>query len=122
MKVALGKFAQSGIEARLGADVAAGVQEALRHYSRRLRSGWPPVAIPLFCRDRPPRSAPRETEVAFDLAVDPEIERDLKREATRQGAPIAQVLNHAVFVYLADLDTASSPGRNRNQAQTTVTS
>ena len=110
MRVALGTFAQAGIEARVGADIAAGVQAALWHYSRRLRSGWPPVPIPRFCCDRPPRSAPREAGVTFNLAVAPEIERDLKREAARQGAPMAQILNHAVFVYLADLDAAPRTG------------
>jgi hypothetical protein len=47
VRVALGTFARAGIEARLGSDVAAaGVQAALLHYTRRLRSGWTPTEFP----------------------------------------------------------------------------
>ena len=102
MKVALGKFARSGIEARLGVDTAVGVEEALLHYIRRLKSSWPPVAIPLFCRD----GALPDAGVSFEFAIDPETEGVLKREAARQQVPVTQVLTHAVFVYLADLDQA----------------
>ncbi len=107
MNIALGKFARSGIEARLGTDVAVGVQEALLHYTRRLRSGWPPVGIPQFCRER----AAQDPEAEFELAIGPETEAALERDARRQRVSLAQVLTHAVFVYLADLDSAPETSR-----------
>lgn len=102
MRIALGKFARSSIEARFGSDTAAGAQAALLHYTRRLKSGRPPVGIPRLSRGR----IPRDTEVAFELAVSEEIQAALKREARRHQVPVGQVLEHAVFVYLADLDSA----------------
>ena len=102
VRVALGTFARSGIEARLGSDLAAGVQAALLHYTRRLGSSWAPPALPHFLR-----GSPREPSAAdFEIPVDPEIERILEREVRRQGAPVEQLTAHAVFVYLADLDQA----------------
>jgi hypothetical protein len=100
MKVALGGFARSGLEARLGTDVAAGVRAALLHYTRRLRSGRKPVALPRFG----PEPQPEAPAIDLELSIDPEIERALERETRRQGASLQQLTTHAVFVYLADLD------------------
>lgn len=99
MKVVLGPFARSAIEARLGKDVAAGVRVALRHYTRRLRSGHKPVRVPRFLGPGPSAS-----ETDLELPVDPEVERVLAREGRRQGVSLDQLTAHAVFVYLADLD------------------
>ena len=52
MRVVIGQFARSGIEAHLGPDLAGGVQAALRHYSRRLRSGTAPVEVPRVVADQ----------------------------------------------------------------------
>ena len=102
VRVALGTFARSGIEARLGSDLAVGVQAALLHYTRRLASGWAPPDLPRFLR-----GSPREPSAAgFEIPVDPEIEQILEREVRRQGAALEQLAAHAVFVYLADLDQA----------------
>ena len=76
---------------------------ALRHYTRRLKSQREPVVIPAFCRG----PAPDGAEAEFDLAVEPEIEATLEREARRQAVPVEQLLAHAVFVYIADLDAAT---------------
>lgn len=100
MKIALGRFARSGIETRFGADLDAGVQAAALHYTRRLRSARPPVSIPRFCRGKASRAA------GLEIPLSPEVERALKREAYRSGAPIDQVLAHAVFVFLADMEAA----------------
>lgn len=100
MRVALGRFACSGIEARLGTDVAAGVRAALLHYTRRLRSGRKPVDLP----HRLPDGRPEAPAVDLELSIDPEVERALERETRRQGASLQQLATHAVFVYLADLD------------------
>jgi transglutaminase-like putative cysteine protease len=102
VRVALGTFARSGIEARLGSDLAAGVQAALLHYTRRLGSGRTPPELPRFRRG----SALEASGADFDLPVDPEIQRILEREVRRQKAPAEQLAAHAVFVYLADLDRA----------------
>lgn len=107
MRVALGTFARSGIKARLGTDIAAGVQAALLHYTRRLRSGWTPVEFPRFRREHPLETSGAD----FELSVDPEVRRTLEREARRYAAPVEQLMVHAVFVYLADLDEASERER-----------
>ena len=100
MRVALGKFAISGIEAHFGTDIVAAVQAALLHYTRRLKSRRPPVGVP-----RCLVQAPRAPGVAFELTVAPETRAVLEREARRQQVPVGQILVHAVFVYLADLDS-----------------
>ncbi len=100
MKVVLGKFACFCVETRFGADISSGVQSAFRHYSRRLRSSTPPVAIPGFRRGRALERPLTELEVA----VEPEIEDRLEREARDNAVDLQQIFNHAVFVYLADLD------------------
>ena len=99
-EVALGTFTRSGIEARFGSDVKAGIEAALRHYTRRLRSNRPPVRVPAFLR----QEAPSSSGEAFELEMAAEIEEALEREADRQGVSTALLLSHAVLVYLADLD------------------
>jgi hypothetical protein len=101
MRVTLGTLAYSGIEARFGPSTAAGVDAALRHYTRRLASRRPPAPVPSFAR-RPPATPVME----LDLAVGSQIEAALSKESERQGVSIDLILAHAVFVYLADLDTA----------------
>ncbi|MGB7587355.1 MAG: hypothetical protein WBM00_01460 [Solirubrobacterales bacterium] len=107
MKIALGKFARFGLETRFRNDVGVGVQAALLHYARRLRSGRPPVDIPALFRSQAP--APHDAGGTFYLPVDPEIEVALERKALEHRVPVGQVLDHAVFVYLADLDAAAEP-------------
>lgn len=96
MKILLGPFARSAVEARLGADVAAGVQAALVHYTRRLRSSQKPIEVPPFLETTP--------GAELELGVDPGLERALTLEAREQGVSLDQLTAHAVFVYLADLD------------------
>jgi hypothetical protein len=109
MKVVLNTFACSGIEAFLGRDIAAGVQTALRHYTRRGGSS-----------ERRTRELPRfisspslgSCGADLELAVDPEIQAVLEREARESGGvPVEQVAAHAVLVYLADRDRASKRGK-----------
>jgi hypothetical protein len=104
MKVALGKFASFCIDARLGDDMAARVRDALQHYARQVDSATAPLPFPGFCRDQAPDGLGAE----FELAVDPEIQARLAREARRQHVQLEQLLVHAVFVYLADLDSGVS--------------
>lgn len=100
MRVALGTFTRSGIEARFGSDVKAGTEAALRHYTRRLRSSRPPMGVPAFARE----DVPTGPDDAFELEVATEIEAALERDADRQGVSTGMLLSHAVLVYLADLD------------------
>jgi hypothetical protein len=103
MRVALGTFARSGIESRFGGEVVAGVQAALLHYTRRLRSSRRPVAFPRFRRE-----APSETSgLDLELPIDPSIEAELQREVLRQGVSIEDLAEHAILVFLADLDAAA---------------
>jgi hypothetical protein len=102
MRVELGKFASWGIQARFGADLEAFVQAALLHYTRRLKSKTPPAEIPQMFLER---DGPDET-VALEVVVAPDIWAALEREAHAQRVPVETVLAHAVFVYLADLDSA----------------
>lgn len=100
MRIALGTFACSGLEAHLGHDVPAGVKRALCHYVDKLRSGRTPVESPCFLRDQP-RQEPTH---AFDLTLDPETEAVLEQEAARQGTTVGQLAVHSVLAYLAELD------------------
>lgn len=100
MRVALEPFARESFES-LGLDPSAGTRAAVRHYLRRLRSQRRPAAIPDFRRGLqvgPP------TGVEIEIAVSHEVERALAREAGRQGVPVDLVVNHAAFVYLADME------------------
>jgi hypothetical protein len=108
VKVALGAFASSGIKARLGTDTPTGVQAALFHYTRRLKSGWTPVGFPQFRQGQ----ALQDPEAPFELPVDPETRSTLELEAERQGTTVEELAVHAVLVYLADLDS-STPARPR---------
>lgn len=104
MKIALGDFARSSIEAQLGSDLAAGVELALRQYAWRLRSSQRPPRFPRF-RCEPSADA---SGTELDLAVDPEVQQILEqemREAERPPSP-EQLAVHAVFAYLAELDRA----------------
>lgn len=100
MKVALGKFARAGIETHLGDDIPSGTRKALFHYARKLKAGRGPLAPPRFLAER----APSETEIAFDLTVDPETEAMLEQEALRQRTTVGQLAAHTVLVYLAELE------------------
>lgn len=104
MKVVLGTFACFCIENRLGLDLATGLQHALRHYVRRLESARRPVPLPAFSCDRVP--AEERGAAEFELAVEPEVEAALLRESRAQEVSIEQLFDHAVFVYLADLDSS----------------
>lgn len=112
MKVVLGKFASWGLKARFGTDLAAGVQAALLHYTRRLKSMSPPVGIPRLSRDQPDPGV----NVAFELAIAPDVQATLEVEARRYPVPVERVLVHAVLVYLADLDSIADGEPDRGSS------
>jgi hypothetical protein len=101
MNVSLGRFARSGIEERLGCEVAVGVHGALRHYAELLRAGHAPPEFPGFLAEQLAETPPER----FEVSVDSELERTLELEAHRaQDVTMEQLAGHAVLVYLADLD------------------
>jgi hypothetical protein len=92
------------MESRFGADqIAEGVGIALMHYTRRLGSNRMPVAFPLFRRVTDPEPADTPAKLA-EVAVGAKVEAMLQREAERQRVALEQILTHAVFVYLADIE------------------
>jgi hypothetical protein len=98
MKMALGTFLSFALHAG-GCSPAALVSSALLHYREVLASDEPPPKIPAFL------GAPESGE-EIDVSVEPELERELRAEARRQGVEVERLLLHAVLVYLADLDRA----------------
>lgn len=106
MRVVLGTFACTGIEAFVGRDIAAGVQAALRHYTGRDELDRGPDEFP-----RLPEYPLCRSGAELELSVDPEIEAALEREARNSGGvSMDQLVAHAVLAYLADLDRASEIG------------
>lgn len=105
VKIALGTFACNGIEANLGADVAAGVRAAISDFIQRLESGCAPIALP---KD-PLGPASAETTTAVDLPLDEHTWQLMRREARRQSTTVAQLAAHSVLVYLAELDRLTPP-------------
>jgi hypothetical protein len=97
MRVALGEFACFCVASRFGPDLGGGIQSAARHYSRQLRSTSSPAWLRL----------PKWVDTPFvelDVPIDEEVIDALEREARSRQVDVQQLLNHAVFVYLADLD------------------
>lgn len=101
MKVALGEFACFCVASRFGADIGCGIQSAARYYSRKLASQ---------AGSAPRSQLPKRLErpfVELDVPIDPEVADRLEREALVRAVDIQQLLNHAVFVYFAELDRGS---------------
>ena len=113
MKIALGKFASSGIENHLGSDIPAGVRTATFHYVAQLRSGRPPMPFPRFL----PNLRPSEPGVDVELTVDPETEALLEREARRQRTTASELVAHAVLAYLAELEFLGAAPRRGRRSQ-----
>lgn len=98
MKVALGEFACFCVASRFGADIGCGIQSAARYYSRKLASQ---------AASAPRSQLPKRLErpyVELDVPIDPEVADRLEREAAMRAVDVQQLLNHAVFVYFAELD------------------
>jgi hypothetical protein len=108
VKLTLGTFACLCIETKLGLDLATGLEQAIRHYARRLESATQPVPFPRFLRGISREGA--GTEV--DVPLEPEIEAMLLRTSRAEEVPIKQLAAHAVFVYLADLEASGGFAAN----------
>lgn len=101
MRVALGEFACICVASRFGPDLGFGIQSAARYYSRKLGS-------PAMGGVRP--RLPKRLENPFielEVAIEPEVADRLEREASVRAVDVQQLLNHAVFVYFAELDRSS---------------
>ena len=115
VKVSMGTFVRSSFEARFGSDVATSLREACVHYSRRLRSGREPRAVPAFSRGLGNGNGAANGEGAtigngaaqvVEFALRDPIRAQLEEEARRQQVPLGDLLIHAALIYLADLDAA----------------
>jgi len=98
MKVALGEFACFCVASRFGADLGLGIESAARYYSRKL-SSQPEIGR----RSRLPKRLDSPF-VELDVPIDDEVVARLEREARGRSVDVQQLLNHAVFVYFAELD------------------
>lgn len=107
VKILLGPFAQGSIEERFGPHLNRGVQSALRHYARRVRSARRPPRVPDFIRDAEPD---RSVGIEMDVAIPYEVQSALEREARFQALPVDRIVSHALFVYLSDVDTGGRSG------------
>lgn len=98
MRVSLGTFACSCIEARFGGALAATVEAALGDFADRCETGSGSPPVPRFWLER----GSTGKAIDFDISVDRRIRPILEREARRQELPVERLLTHAVFVYLAN--------------------
>lgn len=105
MRVALGTFAQSALEAHVGPDIARAVNTALIYHVDKLASGrsmvdFPKVG-PMATDDRP----------VAEVEVDAWVEAALRGDAERQGVSPTDLAGHAVLIYLAELDRVGDQRR-----------
>jgi hypothetical protein len=108
LKIALEPFARSCIESMFGHDLPAGAQAAVRYYADRLESERQPVAVPAFLRGDETQPA---ADVEFELAIPETVEQRLTAEARRNQVSVGRIIDHAIFVYLADLDAVDSEAK-----------
>jgi len=99
----LGHLARSGIETRLGGDVSEGVRVALRSYAESLAAGHEQLACPGFSLSSSELSAAGDLELPLDV----ELEEALEAEVRRQDVSMEQLVSHAIFLWLAEVDRAS---------------
>jgi hypothetical protein len=100
MRLVLGTFARSGIEAALGCDLAVGVGTALRHYAGRDRFPATAELLGMGCLEQL-----GGTGADIELTLDAETEVALERKAREYGGiAVERLATHAVLVYLADRD------------------
>lgn len=101
MRVALGEFACFCVASRFGADLGFGIESAARYYSRKLSSQ---------AEAAPRTRLPKRLESPFvelDVPIEAEVAARLEEEARTRSVDVQQLLNHAVFVYFAELDRGS---------------
>jgi hypothetical protein len=108
MKVVISPFALWGIQAQVGSDMGAGIETAVVHYARRLKSKTPPLPLPKFRLADCDEDRREQDGRVFHIAVDNETEKILRREAFRRGASLDCLVDHTIMVFLADLERPGS--------------
>ncbi len=109
VKIELGPFARSGIEAVSGNenDVASAVEDALERYAARLP--WREViALPRHLHDGDPRHAAGTQ--TYVVTVGARTRAALEAEAQRLEVTMDEILRHAVSIYLAEKDAEPGGG------------
>ena len=101
MRVALGEFACFCVASRFGPDLGFGIEAAARYYSRKLGS-----SAEAGVRSRLPKRLERPF-IELEVPIDAEVAERLEQEASVRCVDVQQLLNHAVFVYFAELDRSS---------------
>lgn len=104
--MAIGTFLAYAIQTA-GGDPKALVSSALVHYQDALEGEQPPLGVPALL------AAPVRHLAEIDLPIEPSLEKLLRLEAARQKVTVESLLNHAVFLYLADLDRAADAGASQ---------
>lgn len=100
MKVHLGPFARTGLEARHGTDIEPAVHAALGRYHEMVEAGAP-LAPPRFLAQAGPEDP---AAVALELTLAPAVETTLERQAALHGVEAGRLAAHAVFIYMAERD------------------
>jgi hypothetical protein len=98
MRVALGTFARSALETQVGSDVPAAVNAALAYHVEKVVGSHGRVPFPRFLADAP------DDRFELEIEVDPLIEEAVREDARRQGVSPEDLAEHAVLVYLAEID------------------
>jgi hypothetical protein len=117
VNIVLEPFARSAIESRFGSDLNRGAQSALRHYARRVRSRRRPPVVPKFMRGGP---VDHSMATELDLPVPYEVSAILRREARLQRVSVDRIVAHAIYVYLADMETGTVTEEAEEEARYTV--
>jgi hypothetical protein len=104
--MAIGTFLAYAIQAA-GGNPRVLVSSALTHYRDALEGDEPPLRVPALL------AAPVRRLAEIDLPIEPSLEKLLRIEAARQKVTVENLLNHAVFLYLADLDRAADAGASQ---------
>jgi hypothetical protein len=97
------------------------VRAALLYYVRKLESGRVPARYPDFLT-RPRRDGNDlvpNPEVEVEVEVDKKLEAELEREAADQHTTVPELAQHAVLLYLAEIDLVagrSAAAQRRSRA------
>jgi hypothetical protein len=101
IKITFDEFGWRALEER-AAEEGAGVDEmvslALSYYESELSSGRAATDVPRF------RRAPRGETRSMTIEIDEDVMRRVEEEGKRRGVALERVCEHAVLLFIADLD------------------
>lgn len=101
LKLALGAFTRAGVDVVVGGGLAATTGAALDHYAGQLEAMRATREYPRFRRG----PAARGEVVDLEPPVCAGTIAALEREAREQNVDFEHLVEHALLVYLADLDS-----------------